>query len=224
MPRQTWEETWARVAKDVSGRSRCSRAKIGAVIVSAEERVVATGYNGPPAHWEPVGVNVGDDCITFCARGQGVPTPVGYDDCPSNHAEINALMHCSRGERRGGTIYVTGSVCYACAKAIANSGLKRVCLVNVDPEADAHRHPERTLALFGDCGMDVVSIYGDDRFVPDELPAFKEASSFDPGPCPRCGQKNFEVNMVDVNAENGQILYIPGSVTCLTPGCPQDYA
>ena len=81
-----------------------------------------------------------------------------YEDCPANHAEINALLHCSRQEREGGSIYVTGSVCMACAKAIANSGLARVFLVNVDREADAHRNPDKVEEFLLLCDIAVIPL------------------------------------------------------------------
>lgn len=49
-----------------------------------------------------------------------------YSDCPSLHAEANALMVSDRSLRVGGTIYVTSHPCMACAKLISNSGLTGV--------------------------------------------------------------------------------------------------
>jgi deoxycytidylate deaminase len=55
------------------------------------------------------------------------PSP-RYDDCPSLHAEANALLSAERSERLGGTIYVTSAICFGCAKLIANSGLVSVVM------------------------------------------------------------------------------------------------
>jgi dCMP deaminase len=178
--RPTWDETWARVALVMAQRSRCSRAKIGAVIVSPQNRIVATGYNGPPRHWFPTNhrrehLNLSDDCRDWCPRARGMlewgdkrSLPIeamkqvafgsSYDNCPANHAEINALMYSERFERESGCIYVTGSVCMACAKAIGNSGLSAVVLVNVDREADAHRDPEKVEKFMSDCGLAVIDV------------------------------------------------------------------
>lgn len=158
--RPDWDETWASFAAIMSFRSRCYRAKIGAIIVSVEERVVATGYNGPPAGWVRAETS---SCLDWCPRAQrgaagSEPLDEDYGDCPANHAEINALMHSSRDERMGGTIYVTGSVCMACAKAVANSGLVRVVLVDVDYEHDAHRHPEEVRTFLEECGLEVIDV------------------------------------------------------------------
>lgn len=49
-----------------------------------------------------------------------------YSDCPSLHAEANALMASDRSLRAQGMIYITSHPCLACAKLIANSGLTGV--------------------------------------------------------------------------------------------------
>lgn len=156
--RPDWTDTWSAFAVTMAKRSRCDRAHIGAVIVGADNRIVATGYNGPPARWNKV--HHDSTCNDWCPRMQaserGEPIDPHYADCPANHAEINALMHSSRADRELGVIFVTGSVCMACAKAIANSGLSGVVLVNVDETADAHRHPQEVRKFLGECGLFVV--------------------------------------------------------------------
>jgi deoxycytidylate deaminase len=147
-------------------RSRCDRAKIAAVIVSPHQRIVATGYNGPPARWTPPPPGeLTTHCVDWCDRAQLIieqgHSPVSeavsalYEDCPTIHAEINALLYSDPHERKRGTIYVTGSVCMACAKAIGNSGITTVTLVNVDEEADAHRNPTEVRKFLVECDVRV---------------------------------------------------------------------
>src|SRR5262245_3693479 len=117
MERPSWDETWMNVARDVATRARCSRARVGAVIVSASNRIVATGYNGPPADYDPMGGGVpweyecdGSEGGGWCVRGKFGPTPdteKSYEDCPAIHAEVNAISFCDRSVREGGTIYCT---------------------------------------------------------------------------------------------------------------------
>jgi dCMP deaminase len=135
------------LADAMSLRSRCGK-KVGAVIVSVEERVVATGYNGPPA-----GLVVPEhgSCKTFCSRLNQSPKPASYDSCPSNHAEINALLWSSRQERLGGTIYITTAPCMSCAKAIANSGLAMA--VWTKTEEKPHRSPQEVKDFLELCGI-----------------------------------------------------------------------
>lgn len=155
--RSTWDQTWMAVADAVASRSRCTRAGVGAVVVTDTNRIVATGYNGPPATFRDKYREVlsHETCETFCHRATVGPTPAtlaSYHDCPSIHAEANALMFCDRNQREGGTIYVTGSICFTCAKLVANSGVKRV----VARWDEQYREPDRSKAFLADCGLTVV--------------------------------------------------------------------
>lgn len=134
--RPSWDEVWLATAQTIARRSRCSRAGIGAVIVTKDQRICATGYNGPAASWPH-----GGTCSNWCPRAQGLTALDNtYDECPSIHAEANALLYVDRSSIEGGTLYVTGVPCMQCAKLISNSGVKRI--VCTASEADAHRKPE----------------------------------------------------------------------------------
>lgn len=129
------------VADIVGQRSRCVRAKVGTVIVDPFNRVVATGYAGPPGNM-PL---MEEMCSGWCPRASAPSGTVHqmYDDCVSSHSEMNALMFCDKREAAGGTLYVNGAICFTCAKVIANSGVERVVMrIN---ESDWHRLPERTV-------------------------------------------------------------------------------
>lgn len=151
--RPTWDETWLAVARTVARRSLCSRAQVGAVIVDSRNRVVATGFNGPPAGFD----HANQLCRAWCLRGnydvEDALHPT-YDDCPSLHAEANALMAADRSTWQGGTVYVTGDVCHACAKLLANSGLARV-VVQRDGVDRSYRTSETGYELLRSCGLAV---------------------------------------------------------------------
>lgn len=150
--RPSWDETWLNVAEVVARRSLCVRDQVGAVIVDARNRIVATGYNGPPTGFPRVGLK---RCNEWCSRGasNGDNLDSDYRDCPSNHAEINALSVCDRSTFQGGTIYVTSHTCHNCCKAVANSGLARVV---VRPRLVAvHREPTTWYAFLRNCGLTV---------------------------------------------------------------------
>lgn len=148
MQRYSWDEVWAEVALAVSRRSSCDRAKVGAVIVR-QNRVVATGYNGP-ASGDPADTETG--CMAWCLRAQGTPNlSAGYGyACPSIHAEANALLYAARQEVEGATMYVTHAPCADCAKLISNSGLARLIILS---ELEAHR-PDPVPHL-RQCGLEV---------------------------------------------------------------------
>ena len=153
MTRSTWDETWMATADVVALRSACVRAQVGAVIVDRANRIVATGYNGAPAGF--VLAQAHGSCRSYCPRAlvedQSRLEP-GYVDCVSIHAEANALAFCDRRDREGGTMYVTTSICYGCAKLVANSGLLRLTLRVPDL---THRDPDRSIQLLVDSGVQV---------------------------------------------------------------------
>ena len=150
MHRPSWDETWMNVAQSVALRSRCSRAQIGAVVVSKDQRISSTGYNGPAATFSYAG-----ECIEWCPRAQGVvPLDNLYDACPSIHAEANALLYVDRSRVEGGTIYITDVACLQCAKLVSNSGVSRV-VMKISSNA-AHRKPEETIIYLQNCGIEVL--------------------------------------------------------------------
>lgn len=153
MERPTKDQVFEHIAFAAAGSSLCVRAKVGATIVDADGRIIATGYNGPPA-----GFDHGDlSCDQWCPRaGRDTGTKVSdYSDCPSLHAEANALMASERTQRKGGTLYVTTDVCYGCAKLVANSGITRVVVAD-DGGDTMHRNPSRSYEFLRDCGIEVI--------------------------------------------------------------------
>lgn len=150
--RPSWDNTWMDIARLIAKRSVCSRAQVGAVVVSANQRISATGYNGPAAK-----LKVDGNCINWCPRAQGLTELDNtYDSCPSIHAEANALLYVDRSRVDDGTIYVTGAPCMQCAKLISNSGLRRV--VAIIRTIDVHRQPEKVLDYLRSCGLEVETI------------------------------------------------------------------
>jgi len=154
--RPSWDQIWMHVADTISTRSRCSRAQIGAVVVSKDQRISSTGYNGPAATFPESG-----DCIEWCLRAQGV-TPLDnmYETCPSIHAEANALLYVDRSRMEGGTIYITDASCMQCAKLVSNSGVSRV-VMRIQSKA-AHRQPDTVIDYYKKCNIDV-TIYEDSK-------------------------------------------------------------
>lgn len=120
--RPSWDVTWMTHAITTSKRSRCVLAQIGAVIVTQENRLIATGYSGPPARLIS---NRDMMCDNYCPRS-GIGSGGGYDTCVHVHAEVNALLFCDRKDREGGKMYVNAAPCWDCCKIIANSGLVEV--------------------------------------------------------------------------------------------------
>lgn len=131
--RPTWDDVWLGTAISIAGRSLCTRSQVGAVIVTSDNRVAAASYNGAPPNYEyPNSVVEDPDTLTceFWCRRSNITDPDKLDplyrDCPSVHAESNAIARSSFAETNGGTLYVTTPVCFHCAKAVAAAKIERV--------------------------------------------------------------------------------------------------
>ena len=135
MKRISKDEYYLGIAMAVSKRSTCLRRRYGAVIVTANDEIVATGYNGA-ARREPNCCDVFEECPRKAmAHNSG-----DYSDCPAVHAEQNALLSAARGELNGATLYLNGEEfgdstitpmkeclpCPICGRMIRNSGILRV--------------------------------------------------------------------------------------------------
>jgi dCMP deaminase len=113
--RPSWDDTMLSIAAAMSQRSTCLRLQAGAVIATADHKVVATGYNGAPhglEHCTVLGCMVeGGHCVRAV------------------HAEVNAVVQVARlgGPGLDGcTLYSTHRSCVRCAPILVQSGIRRV--------------------------------------------------------------------------------------------------
>lgn len=149
--RPNWSETWQGAARLFGDRSRCSLAKVGAVITTPDNRVVSQSYNGP-APTDPR-ADTALQCANWCPRAQSKERTPDYSLCIAIHAEMNAVLRASWDDCQGATIWVTHSMCVNCAKVVAASGIKTV-VHRVTPE-DSHRNPEGVESYLRSCGIRV---------------------------------------------------------------------
>lgn len=126
-------DTYPNCAEVFAYRSTCLKRKYGAVIVK-DDVVVSTGYNGSPRGFE--------NCceIGYCPRmEQNMHQGEGYGICRAVHAEMNALLNCSRQQTLGADLYLTGinpgdnsvyksKPCPVCARNIIQAGINNVYL------------------------------------------------------------------------------------------------
>lgn len=113
--RPAWSEYFFEIARVVASRASCPRAKVGAVIVSPDNRLLATGYNGAPTN-QP-------DCLTDGCDVQD-------NHCQrALHAEVNAIGYAAQYgvPVKGARLYVTKEPCRECDKVIAAVGLEVLC-------------------------------------------------------------------------------------------------
>lgn len=132
-----WDEYFLNIATAVSGRAKCTRRRVGAVLV-LDRRIIATGYNGA-APGRP-------DCLEgACPRGQldysQVPGLGDYDRpgtpgfCIAIHAEVNALLFSTQ-DTKGAIAYITDPPCPGCRKALAAAGIVRAVWPGGEHDAD----------------------------------------------------------------------------------------
>ena len=120
------------IAETVLERGTCLRRSFGAIIV-ANDQIISTGYVGAPRGR----VNCTD--IGYCTREKlNVPRGERYELCRSVHAEANAIIHASRQEMLGATLYLVGkerltdeyvanaNPCSMCKRMIINAGIAKV--------------------------------------------------------------------------------------------------
>lgn len=110
----TWDEYFMGIALLSSMRSKDPSTQVGACIVDENNKILSVGYNGMPH-------NCDDDEYPWL-RGEGLDSKYLYV-C---HAELNAILNCHGGSVTGATVYTTLFPCNECAKAIIQSGIKRI--------------------------------------------------------------------------------------------------
>lgn len=139
----------------MADRSRCPTG-VGCVIVDSQQRVVATGYAGPPADYIVLPQDLrGTGCEGYCVRRllPNEDRDLAYRDCPSVHAELNALMFSDRSRVEGGTMYVSSSICVTCMKPVGNSGVGRVVWLTGGTDTD--RDVETVIEYLRQCQITV---------------------------------------------------------------------
>ena len=109
----SWDEYFMGVAKLAARRSKDPNTQVGACIVSQEDIIISTGYNGMPK-------GCSDDEFPWEREGEETKYPYVV------HAELNAILNANGRDLRGSRLYVALFPCNECAKAIIQSGVKEV--------------------------------------------------------------------------------------------------
>ena len=109
----SWDEYFMGVAKLAAHRSKDPSTQVGACIVSPENIIISTGYNGMPK-------GCSDDEFPWDREGAETKYPYVV------HAELNAILNANGRDLRGSRVYVALFPCNECAKAIIQSGVKEV--------------------------------------------------------------------------------------------------
>ena len=112
----SWDEYFMGIAMLAARRSKDPSTQVGACIVSDDNIIISTGYNGMPK-------GCSDDEFPWERSGEEeIETKYPY----VVHAELNAILNSNGRDLRGSRIYVALFPCNECAKAIIQSGIKEV--------------------------------------------------------------------------------------------------
>ena len=109
----SWDEYFMGIAMLAAKRSKDPNTQVGACIVSPDNIIISTGYNGMPK-------GCSDDEFPWGREGAETKYPFVV------HAELNAILNANGRDLRGSRIYVSLFPCNECAKAIIQSGVKEV--------------------------------------------------------------------------------------------------
>ncbi len=109
----SWDDYFMGIAMLAARRSKDPSTQVGACIVSEDNIIISTGYNGMPK-------GCSDDEFPWEREGEQTKYPFVV------HAELNAILNANGRDLRGSRIYVALFPCNECAKAIIQSGIREV--------------------------------------------------------------------------------------------------
>lgn len=109
----SWDEYFMGIALLAANRSKDPNTQVGACIVSPENIIISTGYNGLPN-------GCSDDEFPWEREGAQTKYPFVV------HAELNAILNAGGRVLRGARLYVALFPCNECAKAIIQSGISEI--------------------------------------------------------------------------------------------------
>lgn len=135
----SWDEYFMGIALLASMRSKDPNTQVGACIVSRENIILSTGYNGFPK-------GCSDDEYPWEREGADNETKYPY----VVHAELNAILNSGGRSLKDARIYVALFPCNECAKAIIQSGISEIVyLSDKYAETDGVKASKAMLASAG---------------------------------------------------------------------------
>lgn len=140
----SWDEYFMGLAHLSALRSKDPNTQVGACIVDNENKVVSIGYNGMPRGCK-------DENMPWERVGGFLTTKYAY----VVHAELNAILNSPRSVK-GCTLYVSLFPCNECAKAIIQSGIKKVIY-----ESDKYNGTDGNIAskkMLNDAGIELIQL------------------------------------------------------------------
>jgi dCMP deaminase len=142
--RPNWDEYFMTMAVVASMRGTCDRRYVGCVIVSPDNQVICTGYNGSSP-----GAAHCSDAGHLMHKGHCVRT---------SHAEKNAIGQAAKHGKStwGAKIYVTTHPCPGCLVDLAAAGILEVVHLEAYHEAE----DSISTVLAAEAGMTITQFVG----------------------------------------------------------------
>lgn len=134
----TWNQMWLQMAFVVAQRSKDPNTKVGAVVVSSDNRRCTVGYNGFPA-------GLFDHKRTWNNRDTEGKEACKYDLVI--HAEMNAILNAPFN-LTDFTLYCTHFPCMHCAKHIVQAGIRKIVTPTNRAETKMDGREHKVLELF----------------------------------------------------------------------------
>lgn len=133
---------WMRIIVVLKDLSKDESTQVAAII-TRNNVILATGHNGFPR-----GIN-----DNLAAR-QERPEKYFWME----HAERNAIYNCAKQgtQLEGSEIYIEWPPCADCARAIIQSGIKKVHLYTYDAKDGWQGSCERGMIMFDEAGIEVI--------------------------------------------------------------------
>ena len=136
----SWDEYFMGIAMLAARRSKDPNTQVGACIVSQDNIILSTGYNGMPK-------GCSDDEYPWEREGAETKYPYVV------HAELNAILNAHGRSLQGSRLFVALFPCNECAKAIIQSGICEVVYrEDKYPDSDSSKASQ---LMFRACGVKV---------------------------------------------------------------------
>ena len=145
----TWDEYFMGVAILSGQRSKDPNTQVGCCIVSQDNKILSMGYNGLP-------IGCSDEEFPWNREGED---PLETKYVYTVHSELNAILNSPISSLKGATLYVALFPCNECAKAIIQTGIKKVIYLS-----DKYHDSEQSIAsrkMLSESGVEIEQLKTD---------------------------------------------------------------
>jgi dCMP deaminase len=118
--RVNFDDQYMEIVDIIAKRSPCLSRHVGAVL-TIDNRIIATGYNGPPSKME--------HCQICVRKSKKLASGLGHEFCPAVHAEQNVIISCVNNgiKVKNATIYISCMPCSMCMRLLLSLNIN--CII-----------------------------------------------------------------------------------------------